>query len=386
FPTQRGFTSIEVREEGLLADNLTVVFGGLTAQELTARAFTAPTAPLVQRPDVAIADNVFTLVKHNSDDAIRLVNRLLAAGNDVWILSDNYRDGRAGDFIVRSADITPQILTQKSPNALNIPGAYISVYGQMPYRSATLNPNLFVETMVMPIGRPAATTHLLTEPNVALMGGTGVNWGPDSYARFIIQHLEFNHEFVTPEEFAARADEFTAVINLNQDVTEYDFAALHDAVRGGVGYVGIAVNGMAVGRNILIGAPGAEAEETDFPIGTAGNEAVHRATFAADTSITARYDLADMVYMINSAFFTDGVMPDATVLITIADAEHFVGGFKTPANVDLLTGNVVALTANYDGTPITIIGSNIFNRAHNRQLNVMMANTVFFAAAGLEVQ
>jgi len=382
FPTQRGFVAIDVREEGLLADSLEVVFGGISADELLNRAFAAPTTPLFQRPAIDLADNTFTLIKHNSDDAIRLVNRLLAAGNDVWLLTEDYREGIAGDFVVRTANLTPDILNQKSPNVVGIPGPYLPVYGQTPDRSATISSSLWVEIMELPRGRPGAgRTVALAEPNVALMGGVGVNFGPDSYARFIIQHLEFNHEFVTVEEFAARADEFTAVINLNQDVTEYDFIALQDAIRGGVSYVGIAVNGMAVGRNILIDEPDAEADETAFPIATAGNEAVHMATFNADTDISARFTLQDTVYMINSAFFVEGVMPDVDVLITIDDANHFVGGFMTPANVNLLTGNVVALTADYDGTPVTLFGSNIFNRAHNRQLNVMMANTIFLAVA-----
>jgi hypothetical protein len=387
FPTQRNFVATPVREEGLLADSLEVVFGGITSDQFLTRAFMAPTAPLFQRPDVEIADNVFTLVKHTSDDAIRLVNRLLAAGNDVWILTEDYRDGRVGDFVVRSANVTPAILSQKSPNVLGIPGPYLPVYGQTPDRSATLNPNLWVETMELTRGRPGGgRTQLLTEPNVALMGGAGVNWGPDSYARFILQHLEFNHEFVTPAEFAERADEFTAVINLNQAVTEDYFTALQEAVRGGVGYVGISTEGMATGRNILIDTADAAADETDFPIATAGDEAVHMATFNAQTGISARFTLQDTVYMISSAFFAEDIFPGANALITIDGANNFVGGFMTPANVNLLAGNVVALVADYDGTPVTLFGSNIFNRAHNRQLNVMMANTIFFATADIAVE
>lgn len=386
FPTQRGFVALDVREEGLLADYLEPVFEGLSVEQLLERAFGRPQGLTFQRPDVEVEANVFTLVKHNSDDAIRLVNRLLANGNDVWILTAPYRDGVEGDFVVRSRNITPEILSQKSPNVVGIAGPYIASYGQTPDRSATINPNLWVETMEMPIGRPARTTVLLTEPNVALMGGAGVNWGPDSYARFIMQHLEFNHEFVTPDEFAERADEFTAVINLNQSVVEYDFIALQDAIRGGIGYVGISTEGMAVGRNILIDTPDAAAGETAYPIGSAGNEAVHMATFNANTAISARYNLADTVYMINSAFFAEGVFEGANVLITIDGADNFVGGFMTPTNVELLTGNVVAITAGYDGTPVTLIGSNIFNRAHNRQLNMLMANTIFFATAGIDVE
>ena len=389
FPTQRNFVAIDVREEGLLAGSLEVVFGGLSVDELQSRAFSTfgvPTTPLLQRPEIEIADNVFTLVKHNSDDAIRLVNRLLANGNDVWLLTDDYKDGRTGDFVVRSANITPQILSQISPNVVGIPGPYLPFYGQITERTATINPNIWVETMELPLGRPGSRTQLLTEPNVALMGGTGANWGPDSYARFILQHLEFNHEFVTPEEFAERADEFTAVINLNQAVTEGDFIALQEAVRGGIGYVGISTEGMATGRNILINTPDAAADETSFPIGTADDEAVHMAAFNAETAISARYNLQNTVYMINSAFFTQGIMPEANVLIAINGTDNFVGGFMMPADVKMLAGNVVAVTAGYDGTPVTLFGSNIFNRAHNRQLNVMMANTIFFATAGIDVE
>lgn len=386
FPTQRNFVAVDVRQTGLLTNSLEVVFGGISPAQLRSRAFAAPETPLFQRPDVEVANSTYVIVKHNSDDAIRLVNRLLTAGSDVWMMTNYYRQGRVGDFVVRSADITPQILSQKSPQAV-LPGAFFSVYGQSPDRTATINPNLWIETFELPAGLPS-DIRVLAKPTVALIGGTGVNFGPDSYARFMVQFLEFNHQFVTPDQFAARASDFDAAINLNQNITEGNFEALRNAVRGGVAYIGVSVNGMTVGRNILIDAADAEADETAFPIATVADEAVFRATFETSNSIANRYHLSDTVYMIISSFFEQDVFPEAVVLTTIetgVERYHYLGGFMTPERREALRGNVVAVAANYYDTPVVLFGNYIFNRAHNRQQNVMLANAIFKSTSGQPV-
>lgn len=241
FSDLRGFDLVEVREEGL--------FDGKT-KELSE--VVIPTSAIQGNPPKQILEN-------STNDAIRVVNALLAEGKTVEVLTESIGKAEAGDYVVATNDLRP----------------YADDY--------------YFEAQSFGNGKNAAV-EVLEQPSVAATGSAQLN--------FSLRQLGF--ELVEPA---------------NADVIVSDTNAFNAQQVSGKTYVGIGAPALtAVSESGLL---------SGFAFGNTGarHEGLVKAT-VAQHPLTAGYEQQENLYVTTGSWISS-VPEGAEVLASFQDSDDF---------------------------------------------------------------
>lgn len=241
FSDLRGFDLVEVREEGL--------FDGKTKE---VSEVVIPTSNIQGNPPKQILEN-------STNDAVRVVNALLAEGKKVEVLTESIGKAEAGDYVVATNDLRP----------------YADDY--------------YFEAQSFGNGKNAAV-EVLEQPRVAAPGSAQLN--------FSLRQLGF--ELVDPA---------------NADVIVSDTNTFNAQQVSGKTYVGIGAPALkAVSESGLL--PG-------FAIGNTGarHEGLVKAT-VAENLLTAGYEQQENLYVTTGSWISS-VPEGAEVLASFQDSDDF---------------------------------------------------------------
>ena len=335
FPDLRGFDAIAIWEEDLFEGKTQVIMN-----------VSMPATTIAQGETTHIA------IRNNNQDAIRLVNDLLRAGNPVYMLTDYAEGGVMGDFVVERDVLTANVLE----------GRYLE----------TSNIN----------GLPVHAEELI-QPRIAFLAPAPANMqGMHDAAPYVLRDLGFEYQWVTSNAQLGNlipGVDFNLIVNHGQNWANAWSISNNDgipvisinsirATGGGIshnGGVAAAVNNLFSGRNAAGGNL------------TASREGTFLASYSPTSMITSHYERLNAAYLIGTFQFTS--IPEGTTpLIQIADGsfeEVFLGGWwQGVANQNNIAGRVTAFTGitNAD-VPATVFGTNIFNRAHSQVYHNLFA-------------
>lgn len=241
FSDLRGFDLTEVREEGL--------FDGKTEKVAEV---VIPTSTIQGNPPKQILEN-------STNDAVRVVNALLADGKKVEVLTESIGQAKAGDYVVATNDLR----------------AYADDY--------------YFETQSFGNGKNAAVD-VLEQPSVAVTGSSQLN--------FSLRQLGFN--LVKPA---------------NADVIVSDGSTFDAQQVSGKTYVGIGAPALnAVSKSGVL--PG-------FAFGNTGarHEGLVKAT-VAEHPLTAGYEPQENLYVTTGSWISS-VPEGAEVLASFQDSDDF---------------------------------------------------------------
>ena len=335
FPHLRGFNAVSIWEPDL--------FAGLTTP---VNHISVPTTSL------PIEYHSFAVIRNNNQDAIRLVNTLLADGVPVYMLTSYAVGGISGDFVVARSALT----------APRLEGRFVELgwLGVLPEDAQPL-----------------------VRPNIALLTGPRpITQGLFSPAPFIMRDLGFDYTWVTSnaalEEMVPGVD-FNIIVSHNQNFA----SAWSISDEHGIPVIAIQTNAAVNALNNLFGERGGTGD-----IITGSREGTFRASYSPTSMITAHYGNADAAYLIGATTF-DNIPTGTTPLIRIADGdfeEVFLGGWwQGEANQANVPGRVTAFTGLTNAeVPATVFGFNIFNRAHLQGYHNMFATATFLHVAEIQ--
>ncbi|MFC4735970.1 M14 family metallopeptidase [Bacillus daqingensis] len=250
FPALRGFDMTEVRDEGAL--------DGLTEQ---VEEVAVPNGSITGNPPRQILHN-------NTNDAVRIVNELLADGKTVEMFTDSRGNASEGDYLVETADLR------------EFADEYY--FNTEPYGN----------------GRNAGMIEL-SQQQVAATGSDQLD--------FSLRQLGFE---------LTDAD--------NADVIVSDSGSFDPELAAGKSFIGIGVNALNSVRSNA-GLPG-----FNFDFTQANHEGLFEAELA-DHPVNAGYESEELMYTTTGSWITD-VPEEADVLATFADSDDFYQAGWWPGN------------------------------------------------------
>ncbi|MCL2842798.1 MAG: S-layer homology domain-containing protein, partial [Oscillospiraceae bacterium] len=333
-PTTRGFAATPLWAENLFTDYLAPLPG-----------FTVPATVL------ASGDSEYLVIRNKAQDTILVVNDLLRAGVDVWMLTEFAQGGRVGDFVVARTDLTGH-------SALE--GRRIDTTGYL--------------------NEVPATAGALVQPNVAVQNaGLGAGQGTTQVTRYIVNHM-LGFDMVTIEA-AENVIDSMAWHNANIMVT---VNALNPAARNWLNdnQIPFVIMGNSASNFDAFFGPGAVADNI-----ANNREGIFRGGFSATNALTAHWDRNNLVHSWTARAYT--AIPDGTVPLIHTDAgaweDVFLGGwFNGVANQNNATGRILAFTGTTEaGTPGTLFGTNITRFAHIQKYYGMLGTAILMHTAGI---
>ena len=336
FPNLRGFNAASIWSPDL--------FDGLTTPLL---GFSIPTAQL------PAGASPYVIISNNNDDAIRIVNDLLRAGADVYMLASPLEGSNLGDFITARSNMTPAVLG----------GRFVEM---RPLESV-----------------PEDAAGPLVQPRVALLhGGHGVGQGLFATGRYTMRSLGFDYVWAQSNAELAALDRNYFNIMFAHNVNWSNMLT-------------IANDGVPI---VAVQATAAAAVDTLFatPVTavnlTASREGLFRGSYSATSILTGNHVTHDTVYIIGGRTYT--VIPvGATPLVRTASGawdDVFLGGFfhdpgiaggNQANSIDRILAYTGITAAGY---PATVFGSNILNRAHTRAFDNIFASAIFMNLIDLD--
>ena len=345
FPDLRGFDAFAIWSPGIF-DGALQQISGVTAPETL-----LPWVP-----------GQYLVIRNNNQDAVRIVNALLAENIQVFMLTQNYGEARSSDFLVNRADITQEHLNGR-----------------------------FVEVLALN-NRPMSAEQLVQPRLVILAGGPGAGQGLFSPIQFIMRDLGFAYTWVINNDQLAELDQsyFNILVSHNQNwegiwdlVNEQNIPAIFVQTSALTFEDGAVVGGLAqnILDNLFSGRGGG------FDSISPDREGTFLAVYSPYSLMTAYFDRANTAYLIAATGFYE--IPSGTQpLITTLQGEFsdiFLGGWwQGEANQANIIGRTVAFTgASNNGTPVTVFGANIFNRAHTQAYHNIFATAVFMHTADI---
>ena len=337
FPNQRGFNADSIWSPGL--------FDGHT-QPLTN--FSMPASQLPAGTDP------YVVIHNNNSDAIRIVNDLLRAGADVFMLASFIEGSNLGDFVTARSNLTPSVLD----------GRYVEM------RSLARV--------------PAGAEGPLVQPRVALLhGGMGAGQGIHATGRYIMRSLGFDYVWAQSNAELGALDRASFNVMFTHSVNWANMLAI---ANDGVPIVAVQA-AAAAGVDTLFATPVVANSLT------ASREGIFRGSYSAFNILTGNYVTHDTMYIIGGR--TYAVIPESAVpLMRTASGtwdDVFLGGFFHDPNI--AGGNqansidrILAYTGiTAAGVPATVFGPNIFNRAHTRSFDNIFASAIFAHVADINV-
>ena len=323
----RGFNAIRTWESGL--------FKGKTEP-----------VDIVKQIDLP-GNGEFVIYANAGLDAIRLTNRLLDNGRDVWMVT-NYIPGAAlGDFVARRADVLEMVQTRN--NAQWGPLA-LSVFG--------------VDGGSEPPAEAAATQ--LRRPIIAI-----TRPGTSAIARFMYDSLEFNN--FANNSTAAGAVWVGSGTPPNTTIPAFMWNA-------------------AAANVVAANALGAGAVASGNPTGFV--ELVGRGTWASSSIVAANYGPKDFVY---SYTLNKYINPRSNVkvlgqFVTVPGtgnnaargSQIYLGGRRGLINSPGFSGRITAVSGvRANGTGVTAITEDITTRGRYQAMWHLMGSSIFAYAAGI---
>ena len=337
FPDLRGFDAIAIWEPGLFDDVTDVV---TTITPLTT--------------NLAPGSSAYLTIRNSNQDVTRLINQLLSAGVDVHMLNSYSQAGLIGDFIVERSALT----------ATNLAG-------------------LFIETNSL--NTIPDDAQLIIRPRIAFASNfPGAMQGLHTPGPYILRDLGFDYIWVGSNEHLASltpGEDFNIIVNHN--VGWSNVATIANNYQ--IPVVAIQTTAALAATSDLFANRGAT-----YDVIAASREGTFDASFSATSLITGHYERVSGAYLIGTTAFSQ-IPTGATPLITIADGDFtdiFRGGWwqgeQNQANV---AGRVVAFTGlSNEAVPVTVFGTNIFNRAHSQVYHNLFATAVFAHTAKITEQ
>ena len=331
FPHLRGFEATAIWEPDL--------FDGQTA----------PVQNLSVPPTLlASGTSPYLTIRNNNQDAIRLVNELLRHNVDVHMLTSYAQEGVIGDFVVERQALTPTRLAGR-----------------------------FVETTALEA--IPETAQQLEQPRIALLtGARPAMQGMFSPAPFVMRDLGFEYTWVTSDAMLGGLTpgyHFNIIVNHHQ--TFANASTISNAYD--IPIIAVQTNAAVNAVNNLFSERGVVSNTI-----TASREGTFLASYSRSSMMSAHYGNLNAAYLIGATTFYS-IPTGTTPLVTIADgdfADIFLGGWwQGEANQANVARRVTAFTgmSNAD-VPVTVFGSNIFNRAHNQAYFNMFATAAFMHA------
>ena len=337
YPDMRGFNSIAVFDPGV---------------------FSAKTVSVAdpEKPAVNFDGNgTYVIVKNNSSDATRFVNRLLAAGKDVYMI-DGYVPGtKLGDFVVKRADVAGGIAAAKN-----------KILGDLP---------LYID------GFDAGNTiperaKAVVKPKIGYYG----------YSAGIMQYAMDLLEFSDVRLMTASAPRSDANV----------FLVYYNAISGNT------LNAINRGTPIIytgltssnFNAVLTESENKLGINGMSPGEALLRGSYSNSSSFTSYFDGQETMYLYDSNFMTriPGFMKP--LFITSTEDDFFKAGWwytANPAasnNKDSLKGGIMAASGTYSKAgvdiPMLVMADNVYYRTQDQISYKIISDAMFAFASGVK--
>jgi len=359
-PAARGFAATDIWAENLFTGRTTPV-----------TSFSVPTTQL------AAGSSTYLVIRNMAQDAILVVNDLLRAGTDVYMLTEFAQGGRVGDFVVARADLTG--------NAA-LTGRRIETTGYL--------------------NEVPDTAAALTSPTVGIhQFGPGAGQGGMHPTRYIVSRmLGFDVEWIQNTadvssvvgsgdiDILVNVHPLTTTVNLpghgnyDVDTTQGDFVLNSGIPFIQVGDIGVGTNVADPGMpGITITQNGARSVEHFF--GAAGDrqggmrEGLFRGSFSNTSALTAHYDRNSVVHQYIARTYT--TIPDGLVPLMQSDAgawdDVFLGGwFHGAASQNVALDRILAFTGETtEGAPATLFGTMITRFAHIQMYHNLLGTAIF---------
>ena len=289
----------------------------------------------------------YVVVKNDSADAVRLVNRLLGAGKEVYMINGYVKGAAIGDFVAKKGDV----LEQAGPKDNMIFGETALSLAGFAYGDA-----------------PPVNVKPVTKPSIGYVGGASVKYYLDLY------------------EF----DNYGALSNANTGRAGSNVYLISGSSPGGALATEISNSGIGT---ILIGNSNANsiiAAAGDRPATIAvTGEALLRATYADSSLIIANMEKQPSVYIMNNGRYIS-YLPDFMKPLAVVGTgdDFFISGKVYPrVNADAFRGKPMIAAGMYDnngtGVPITLITNNVFSKAGSQLYYRITSNAMFAYASGI---
>jgi len=308
--------------------------------------------------------STYLVIRNNNQDAIRLVNELLASNVAVHMLTANYQQGRVGDFVVARSSLTSQRLQGR-----------------------------YVETMALE-SRPETAEQLVRPRIGAISNHAGVGQGLFSPLTYVLRDLGFDYVWVTSNAgdtppAGAPADS-VSLANLPNDVNILVNHAQNWSNTWSISnerqmplvfiQPASAAGATAIMNNLFDGRGGAH------HVFAQSREGTFDAAFSNTSPLTAHlHDRLDGFYSIGTTVFSS--VPEGTVpIIRFDDGQDIFRGGWFPDN-EQLAGRYAAFTGFTNaGAPATVFGTTIINRAHTQAYFPMLATAIFMHVSDIDTR
>lgn len=302
FPALRGFDSIAVRDIEINESSLTQVTESLERIQ----------------DDVAI-ETTKAVLRSSNNDALRLVNELLANGITVSLVQERAGNVNPGDYVVDTNDLTDNLL-----------GYFVEYEG------------LESDLVVSPIVRPAV---YVAPPE-------------NNYANLTTATL-----------FVLRQLGFTIVDNVEDANVIVDASGMMtpDEI-GDLPYI-------ALGSSALRRVASSGLYDLEVIMNRGTHEGLLHAIYNQDSVISGIYDEESISY-IASGSVLGNPREEAEVFARVADRDDFFIEGWWPNN-DIARGGVLGFTDEVDGQLFTFISADVTNKAHTEYLYRILANSIY---------
>ena len=314
-------------------------------------------APTTARVDITGVGNV-VIVRNDSPDAIRLVNRMLRAGNTVHMINGSVHNAYPGDFVARRADVIAAAQTANN-----------QVFGPM---ALTVNGFGWGDTF------PENSEQIIT-PNIGYWYWNAT-WSDTAYY-FLVQY-EFEHHSRVTNTATARPG--TNVYLLAG--TSVASGALAADIRSGVPAI---LGCQQAQMTNIVSNPAINGATRRLTPG----EALMRADFAVDNLLTAGLRDQQSVFLMHvdsDQFLT--IPPWMDSLVTVHDSDDFfIAGREMGARAGQLSdfrGTSIVASGIYTTSDdidlhLTALSPNMFERGSMHLYYRILSTALFAKASGI---
>lgn len=346
-PDMRGFDCVKVYEPG--------IFKGKTQVDKD------PGKPASSIPGWG----TYVIVKNNSADAARLINRLLADGKEAWMIKAANNLAKAGDFVVKRADLGAGLAPAK-----NI------ILGNLPLYADCTAAGDFLPVNAVPV----------TKPYVGIYGNAY-----ELNMQYFLDLYEFEDVYDIYEEWDESEDVNVVLAYYGRSsATEVINNWIADWVRREqLPFIACGGNAGRSTANTVLGTTNAATNPISFGYMSSG-EALLRGTYAPNSIVAAGFDGQETMYT-NSGMYINALPSYLTPIATVTSGgDYFKAGWWYSASgleQAKLQGKTMAASGVFDngGKPLsmTVLADYVFDKGQ-AQLNYrLVSNSLFAYASGI---
>lgn len=291
-----------------------------------------------------------TILSNNGTDAVKAVNDLLRAGDEVGMITEG---ANKGDFAVKTADFNTvknkYILTASETNS--VPAAKVITKALKLYI-----PGRVAEFQTYDDGKPYGSRDHANRLN------TDMNWDFEAYGR----QLGF--------DIVDNPDDADVIVG-NQALSEHE----EDLIKNGKPYIGYRLSAL-------------KAAKDDFKIGLdyvseyddwdGDYDALTTVSYGSDSLITAKYaaDKDDIMYGHDGNYITK--VPDGAQVLIKTTNDYPIEGFMPADWIENYKNTVQAINYDKDGYHMTLFANTMTNKAHQQDDYRYVTNAIYSRALG----